>query len=182
MKYGRWTTIGDPFHSGMAKEKKLYIRCRCDCGTERAVQVNNLRSGTSQSCGCLKRKIARDRIVRPHGLAVAKHLFGRYKAGAIKRNLIFEISFDRFLQLTKKDCFYCGQAPEQELGLFNKAGELRVNGTYIYNGIDRYDNNLGYTIENCVPCCFRCNRSKGDGTIEDMVAWAKRLIASKEMT
>ena len=30
--------------------------CRCDCGTETIVSVDHLRSGHTQSCGCLKKK------------------------------------------------------------------------------------------------------------------------------
>ena len=31
-------------------------RCRCDCGTETKVATNDLTSGHTKSCGCLKRK------------------------------------------------------------------------------------------------------------------------------
>lgn len=27
--------------------------------------------------------------------------------------------------------------------------------------VDRLDNSLGYTLENCVACCFTCNSRKG---------------------
>ena len=33
---------------------------------------------------------------------------------------------------------------------------------FLRNGIDRIDNNKGYTKENCVPCCDICNRIKMD--------------------
>lgn len=34
------------------KNGKIRWICRCDCGNVKAVTVNNLRSGTSTSCGC----------------------------------------------------------------------------------------------------------------------------------
>ena len=34
------------------------------------------------------------------------------------------------------------------------------------NGIDRVDNNIGYTEENTVPCCEFCNRAKLNNTEE----------------
>lgn len=44
--------------------------------------------------------------------------------------------------ITSKECEYCGD---------------------IYNlGCDRIDNNLGHTMENCVPCCKECNIARGD--------------------
>lgn len=30
-----------------------------------------------------------------------------------------------------------------------------------YNGIDRTDNDKGYTTDNCVSCCGKCNSLKG---------------------
>src|SRR5580692_5034482 len=35
----------------------VYWRCRCDCGTVKRVLGDNLRSGKSQSCGCLRLEI-----------------------------------------------------------------------------------------------------------------------------
>jgi 5-methylcytosine-specific restriction endonuclease McrA len=29
-----------------------------------------------------------------------------------------------------------------------------------HNGIDRKNNSLEYTLENCVPCCRQCNFAK----------------------
>jgi hypothetical protein len=51
-KFGRWTVLGRANHND-AHNKPLWV-CRCDCGVERLVTGGNLRSGISQSCGCLK--------------------------------------------------------------------------------------------------------------------------------
>ena len=51
-KFGRWTL------KKFIKKDKRYCQfwlCRCDCGTERIVNVSMLRKGQSKSCGCLKR-------------------------------------------------------------------------------------------------------------------------------
>lgn len=48
-RFGRWTLISEePLRPG----KNRTGRVRCDCGTERSVQVTALKSGRSQSCGC----------------------------------------------------------------------------------------------------------------------------------
>ena len=39
-----------------------YWKCKCDCGTEREVKTQSLRSGMSKSCGCLSREIHRKLI------------------------------------------------------------------------------------------------------------------------
>jgi hypothetical protein len=56
--FGRWTVLG------RAPNRGRWPRwfCRCDCGTEATVQGNNLRSGKTRSCGCLKRELNVERL------------------------------------------------------------------------------------------------------------------------
>ena len=49
------------------------------------------------------------------------------------------------------------------------------NGDYIYNGIDRLDNSVGYTKENCVPCYKMCNYAKNKFTMEEFLIWINRV-------
>jgi hypothetical protein len=37
--------------------------CRCDCGVEKSVSGNSLRSGKSKSCGCYSRQVNKDRRI-----------------------------------------------------------------------------------------------------------------------
>jgi hypothetical protein len=34
---------------------------------------------------------------------------------------------------------------------------------------------VGYTIENVVPCCKRCNQAKSDQSVVDFLAWIRRV-------
>ncbi len=67
------------------------------------------------------------------------------KSSAKRRKLKFNISIDDFEYLTKFKCFYCNKF------ITNSCG-----------GLDRLDNNNGYTLENVVPCCTDCNRIRGN--------------------
>lgn len=49
-KFGRWLVLEKLEPEGRKKYRYL---CRCDCGTERPVIVNSLKTGRSKSCGCL---------------------------------------------------------------------------------------------------------------------------------
>lgn len=49
--YGRWTVMG-PSETRHPKRYKMWL-CRCLCGQDKAVPGPHLRSGESQSCGCL---------------------------------------------------------------------------------------------------------------------------------
>jgi hypothetical protein len=51
--YGRWTVLS---FSHKNARGEIYWLCRCECGEERAVKANGLRSGKSASCGCLHKE------------------------------------------------------------------------------------------------------------------------------
>lgn len=60
------------------------------------------------------------------------------------------MSFEDFVQMTQTtECHYCAE---------NILWEPHNNGAY---NLDRKDNTVGYTKENVVVCCGRCNRGKG---------------------
>ena len=48
------------------------------------------------------------------------------------------------------------------VGIHKDKLDKALNGPYVYNGVDRVDNERGYSLENCVPCCKFCNRMKRD--------------------
>jgi hypothetical protein len=60
-----------------------------------------------------------------------------------KRGYNVELNFEDYKELITKSCYYCNHYVESEA-----------------IGIDRINNSLGYTKENCVPCCEICNRIK----------------------
>lgn len=64
-----------------------------------------------------------------------------YVCNAKNNNRYFSLTFDNFKELIAGKCYYCG--------ISNKIG------------IDRKDNQIGYTKENSVSCCWTCNKLKG---------------------
>lgn len=55
-RFGRWSLVTEAAAVLQSNGKKIRcFLCRCDCGTERAVRLANLRHGLSRSCGCLQR-------------------------------------------------------------------------------------------------------------------------------
>lgn len=57
--FGRLTVLGP---AGLVSNRAFSWRCVCECGNECAVRTSNLRSGTTQSCGCYQK----DRTVERH--------------------------------------------------------------------------------------------------------------------
>lgn len=45
----------------LAVDKPRHLLCRCDCGVERVVRTQDLRTGVTRSCGCLRREASAER-------------------------------------------------------------------------------------------------------------------------
>jgi len=93
-----------------------------------------------------------------------------YRRDAIRRGLSFSLSLEAFRALTSAQCHYCGNGPQSVLE--NSKG---YNGAYAYNGIDRLDNDAGYTLENSVTCCKLCNRMKYTMSEEHFAAQCMKI-------
>ena len=68
-----------------------------------------------------------------------------------------------------KDCKCNDEPPNQ---WYKKKGA--VCGV-TYNGVDRYDNSVGYTIDNTRPCCKFCNSAKWDSDASYLMEWLDRV-------
>lgn len=143
--------------------------CRCICGNEVIVRSYNLKSGASKSCGCLQKEIVKKIRILPKGEGAFNNLYYSYKEHARKRNIEWNLTKKQFKILTKGNCIYCGIEPLQV------NHPKRHNGDYIYNGIDRVDNNKGYIIDNCVSCCGYCNWAKKDKSQKEFLEWIKKV-------
>jgi hypothetical protein len=143
---------------GEKKGSGAYWLCQCDCGNKVEVRTDNLRKGDTTSCGC-KNKLA-------FGESSMRWVYNLYKYSfAKKRNLSFELTMEQFKEITQKNCFYCDEEPRN----FFSGKSSHRNGGYTYNGLDRKDNNQGYTLDNAVPCCGKCNKMKSDLTFQEFV-------------
>ena len=139
--------------------------CRCKCGNEVVVRGSSLRrKQQTRSCGCLRSDNS-----LPNGDAAFNKLLYVYKRNAQNRGLEWQLISQQFRQLTSQSCHYCGIVPKQ---VQFPEGDT---GVYVYNGVDRVDNNKGYTPDNCVSCCGVCNYAKANRTALVFLAWASRI-------
>lgn len=158
------------------KYDRTYLLCQCECGNTKEVKMSHVRSGNIKSCGCLNieklksRKGNVSKLLKPDNYSAKYRLFKKYEKEANKRNYSFELDLEGFIHLTSQNCHYCGQEPNKTI----KGRQSRSE--YIYNGIDRLNNNLGYFIENCVPSCTQCNIAKRTLSKEDFLGWIKKVF------
>ena len=80
--------------------------------------------------------------------------FRQYKTRSKVKENFFQITIDEFKGLVYQPCHYCGNISIDKI-----------------NGIDRKDNNIGYILNNCLPCCYICNMAKSNKTYEEFITW-----------
>ena len=49
------------------KNNRTYWLCKCDCGNEVVIVIQNLRNGHTKSCGCIRMEKSSERMIR-HGI------------------------------------------------------------------------------------------------------------------
>ncbi len=150
------------------------FECLCVCGIITKTKGIHLKNGHTKSCGCYEKEQLIKRNTLPIGEAAFNFLYRVYKYNANKRKLAFNITKEEFKKLTQKSCHYCGAEPTGSI-----KQDTYSNGAYIYNGVDRKDNNIGYVLTNCVPCCRVCNRAKMNMEYTDFLLWIKNLKEHK---
>lgn len=154
--------------SFVKRENKItYWLFGCDCGNQKIIKSNKVfdKDNPTKSCGCLLF------TERESSVEITKRLlFRSYIKGAKSRNYSFLLTYDYFINLVSKKCFYCGIEPLREQKHISKS-----KYSFFCNGIDRKDNSIGYTIENCVPCCKICNVAKSNLSYDVFINWIERL-------
>lgn len=85
-----------------------------------------------------------------------------------RRKIYCRLKFETVKNLLAANCFYCGAPPRNRI--------KRLLFTYLYQGIDRLNNDKGYVDGNVLPCCGACNSIKGKHlSHEEMLLVAQML-------
>lgn len=142
-------------------KKRTKYRCTCDCGNEVVVDQGNLRVGNTESCGCRFLEVLHRRK-QPDDEIRLNAMYRDYKRRAKVKGIVWGLTVETFRSLVKSVCDYCGYSNDK---------------TFI--GVDRVDNNLGYTPTNSAPCCRWCNWGKNERTLQEFQDWIDRLHARR---
>jgi len=175
--FGRLTVIERGPSVVTSKSKPAQWYCRCVCGNITLVRSNNLIRGHTTSCGCLRREIHSKKLIEktaPPNETILATFIRTYKINAKRRNLCFTLTNGEAITLALSNCIYCGIPPCRQIKLY--ARKKTPQGDLLVNGIDRKDNNLGYTKENCVACCRICNQAKHTLTEKEWLDYMDRLV------
>jgi len=145
-------------------------RCKCDCGNETIVSYSNLYNGGTRSCGCLKKEVISRAKRLSDEIVVSNQIWRIYRRNAKTRNYDWQLEKTDFIKIITAVCYYCGiQAGNSVKANWGKDRVVK------FNGVDRLDNSIGYTKENCVACCRVCNCAKGELSVKEFAEWTQRL-------
>ena len=158
LPFGYYTAIRQ---DGCDSQGVPYWVCRCRCGNEKRVRVYDLLRGHTLSCGCLNRELARERNTT-HDCA-------------------YEPWFPTYADMMRR-CGHWKGASERKLRLYRDRGItvceewrnsprafgdwLLAHGWHKGLEIDRYDNNKGYSPENCRVVTHRENINNRRNTVK----------------
>ncbi len=143
-KFGKLIVNG---FSHFDKHHHSHWTCRCECGTIKSIARNALICNLTKSCGCYHKTVTR---LRPFESRY------NYLLNFNQTSDIVEITYEDFVKFTNtKNCHYCTAIIPWTA--YQGNGKKGNNSYYL----DRMDNSKGYTLDNCVVCCPRCNKGKG---------------------
>lgn len=142
-------------------------QCKCDCGNTTNISAEHLNGKRpTQSCGCGKAKPPINYTA--NGESNFNRLHKIYQKMAKEKGRVWELTREEVYRLFSSNCYYCGIAPY-------KVKQETKNNPFLYNGIDRVDNSKGYTSDNVVSCCERCNLAKRAMTEQEFLSWVKQV-------
>ena len=135
--------------------------CRCVCGSIHKVDGSNLRSGGTKSCGCRK---------PGNALRMYEASYNQFIHN-VKHKHSVELTYEDFVEFTKTTCcVYCDEEIKWVDYGISRQGQR-------YN-LDRKDNSLGYSKDNCVVCCKDCNYIKSNRFTYEQMLQIGELIKS----
>lgn len=136
-KFGRLTVIKRVENKG----KETCWLCKCDCGNEKIIKAKNLKSGTTQSCGCLHKEKTQ-KINYKHGLRKTR----LYNTWANMKKRCYNKNDKRYKNYGGRGIIMCDEWQNDFMSFYNWA----INNGYKENlTIDRIDVNGNYEPNNC---------------------------------
>ena len=91
--------------------------------------------------------------------------YARYQERANRKKLAFDLNEKEFDDISKMECYLCGK-------------KTTVNHK---NGIDRFDNEVGYTKENSKSCCTNCNFLKSNHMYDTFINQLVKIYENNQL-
>ena len=160
--------------------------CQCACGTK-FIQSGYILRGVSPnySCGCTRKakpkapKKPYVPLVHDYTASLRSEISRQIMHGAMRAGHRFDLTRDQVKTIMDKPCQYCGTIGGNTYRKPKWGKKFRERPVYRYNGIDRIDSSLEYTVENTVPCCRPCNMFKSNRSVADLLTHSARIVVHR---
>jgi hypothetical protein len=151
-KYGRWTVVEFAYR----KNYLVYYNCRCECGSIRVVNLDNLKSGKTYSCGCYNKERA-SKTKKEHGMTNSRI----YTIWSRMKSLCCNEANKSYKNYGGKGISVCDEWANKFEKFFAWA---QVNGYQDSLCLTRIDKSKGYSPENCkFASRFESMKGKSNG-------------------
>ena len=159
-----------------AAGKSIRIEVTCpDCKNNFWPWLSNVYNSKGWKCRkCSSKKYRRPHQLKPEKDVISNIFLNMYRQAAKRRKLVFDLTKNKFSALVRSNCHYCGAPPVMRTRKVNKRS-VRAH----LSGIDRVNNATGYTDQNTVSCCSRCNEWKSKLTQNEFIAHAVAIAKNQ---
>lgn len=138
-RYGSWLVVARD-HNYRGSDTRWV--CRCDCGTQKSVNIQPLRNGTSTSCGCQRGKL----IKRHHQIGdVRRHDMPEYRTWSGIKTRCFNIKDPKYPLYGGRGVVMC---PEWQASFERFLADVGTRPSE-HHTLDRRDPNGNYEPSNC---------------------------------
>ena len=170
MRFGKLAVVDK---CGKAKNGSIMWLCKCDCGKEHRATTSNLRSGSTNSCGCLRKEVASN-LTKTHDLSSTRlhGIWRGMKDRCLNRN---DVSYPSY---GGRGITICDEWLNDFVSFYLWA---IANGYSDKLSIDRIDNNKGYMPSNCrwAECEIQSRNRRSNrrfsynGKTQTLAEWAR---------
>jgi len=176
-KFHRLTVINySHSHIQPSMQKRAIWNVICDCGKEFQISTANLTGGQTKSCGCYIAELRKKGMIKLNPESAIEEQYRLTRGQAKKRNKDFDLTYEQYKKIVINDCHYCGAEPYQKYSKVKNSKKIKLNG------IDRINTKIGYTIDNCVPCCGVCNTMKMDKSLDEFLTKIAEIYQKCHLT
>lgn len=148
LRFGRLRVVGRAKMPTRPSGHLLSVwRCCCDCGQVTVVTTHKLRSGNTQSCGCLFKEIVSRGAKRTHGFSSGHPLYETWKQMVARCHLPATNSYANYgaRGISVCDRWRYGENGKHGFELFISDMGKRPDGLTL----DRINNDGNYEPDNC---------------------------------
>lgn len=143
-RFGKLKVLNRVYPKNLTK-KHTYWKCRCECGKEIVTSSNHLRTGHTQSCGCLHYKKGKDNPAYKHG----KRNTRLFRIWSSMKNRCNNPNNPKYKNYGGRGIRVCDKWLDKENGFINFYNWAIANGYKDELTIDRIDVNKNYEPFNC---------------------------------